>query len=160
VLLGLAWLGQTPPARSQDGIPEEWIQDRYIVILFSSEDFHRAEREARRLAESSRTPFSMDDRVYDPKRGLILSDQAADEMYRGQYLPRRFHGTVSAEGEEQGYLSVEKSEAYQGLPPDRYVVVAGIRETKAQAQKDVRFFRTWAPDAFFVKSRLYLGCIH
>mgnify|MGYP006284476043 CR=1 FL=1 len=140
---------------------EEEVQDRYIVVLFSSKDFRKVEKEAHRLAKSSGTPFATNGHIYDSKKGLVLPEDSEDEMYRGQYLARRFHSdSVTEKGDERGYLSIEKSEAYKGLRPDEYVVVAGIRENKSLAQKDLDFYRTWAPGAFYVKCPLYLGCIH
>ena len=106
-------------------------------------------------------PFSMEGRVYDKKRGLIYPDDFDDEVFRGGYVARRFDTTIlDGSDKETPYLSVEKSDAYKGFTPGYYIVVAGIRDNRADAVKQAEKFRKWAPTAYAKKTKIYIGCLH
>ena len=59
-----------------------------------------------------------------------------------------------------GYISVEKSEAYPGLPKGNYIAVAAISNSNDQAEKELLKFQPFAPKAYVAKTEIYMGCIH
>ena len=139
----------------------DFMENRYVVILSVYKDFAEARADAEKVAKASRVPFSMDGRVYDRKRGLIYPDDSDDEVFRGQYVARRSDKTVLKGSDEQRrYLSVERSDGYDGFKKGFYIVVAGIHEDSPSAQADVKRFSAWVPTAYAKKTRIYMGCMH
>jgi hypothetical protein len=139
----------------------DFLENRHVVILSVYKDFTDARADAEKIAKASRVPFSMEGRVYEKRRGLIYPDNFADEIFRGQYVSRRYHKTVLKDGgEERQYLSVERSDGYDGFKKGFYIVVAGIHADSASAQADAKRFAAWAPTAYAKKTRIYMGCMH
>jgi hypothetical protein len=147
---------QTAPAKEPD-----FLKNRHVVILSVYKSFAEARADAERISKASKVPFSMQGRVYDKKRGLIYPDNDEDEAFRGQYFARRYHTTVlKGSDESREYLSVERSDGYDGFKKGFYIVVAGIHENAAAAQADAKRFSAWAPTAYAKKTRIYMGCMH
>ena len=139
----------------------DFLEDRYVVILSVCKTFAEARAEAEKIAKASKVPFSMEGRVYDKKRGLIYPDNDQDEGFRGQYIARRYHSTfLKGSDEKRPYLSVERSDGYDGFKKGFYIVVAGIHEDSRSAQADTKRFTAWVPTAYAKKTRIYMGCLH
>ena len=137
------------------------MENRYVVVLAVYKSFTEARADAEKIAKASRVLFSMDGRVYDRKRGLIYPDDSDDEVFRGQYVARRYDTTVlKGSDKERRYLSVERSDAYDGFKKGFYIVVAGIHADSPSAQADAKRFTAWAPTAYAKKTRIYMGCMH
>ena len=119
VLLILLLVGFTGVGRAADDPEMKLLMcDRQIVILGSFKAFKEADADARAISRASGVPFSLEGKVYDKERGLILPDDDPDTLYAGTYYPRRddtAHLPGHAEGVE--YVSIERSEAYPGLRP-------------------------------------------
>lgn len=99
--------------------------------------------------------------VYDPKRGLILSDDAPDSIYAGAYFGRRYNTTrIDGAETDSEFLSVERSEAYTGFAKGYYIVVGGIYATRGEAKQSLTKFVPFVPDAYAKKTTIYYGCIH
>jgi hypothetical protein len=155
-LWGIALLTGSLTAEEAD-----FMADRYVVVFAVYKTFAAAQQDAVKIADASGLPFSMEGRVYDEKRGLIYPDTYEDEAFRGGYLARSYDTTVLPGKEtETQYLSVERSDGYDGFKPGFYMVVAGIREASGDASQQADRFRTWAPTAYVKKTRIYLGCLH
>ncbi len=139
----------------------DFLENRYVVILTVCKTFAEARADAEKIAKASQFPFSMEGRVFDKKRGLIYPDNFDDEIFRGQYVSRRYHTTVlKGSDEPREYLSVERSDGYGGFKKGFYIVVAGIHEDSASAQANTKRFTAWAPTAYAKKTRIYMGCMH
>lgn len=144
--------------RSQES---DQTAERHVAILSVYKSFAAARADAEKIAKASKVPFSMQGRVYDKKRGLIYPDDFEDEVFRGAYVARRYDKTILSGGEKQSaYLSVERSDAYEGFKPGFYIVVAGIGKTRDEALKQTAKFKTWAPTAYVKKTRIFMGCLH
>ncbi|MEM0968927.1 MAG: hypothetical protein AAGJ31_06235 [Verrucomicrobiota bacterium] len=150
----------TSAAKAQLEVEDCWTQDRYVAILSAYPSFADARRDAEKMAQKEGTPFSMEGRIYDAKRGLIYPDDSPDEVFRGEYVPRRYHFMFSDSGQEFSFLSVERSDGYEGFRPGYYIVVAGIYETASEAKAQADRFRSWAPTAYAKKTQIYMGCLH
>jgi hypothetical protein len=146
---------------SVQGQEAEFMADRHVVILSVYPSFPAAKADAEKIARASGVPFSMEGRVHDRERGLIYPDDFPDEVFRGSYVARRFDTTwlPGAEAETR-YLSVERSDGYEGFKPGFYMVVAGIESSPEAAAERADRFRAWAPTAYAKKARIYLGCLH
>lgn len=139
----------------------DFMENRYVVILSVYQDFAEAKADAVKIAKASKVPFSMEHRIFDKKRGLIYPDNFDDEVFRGEYVARRFHTTVLKEGaDDTPYISVERSDGYDGFKKGFYIVVAGVHDNSAAAQKQLKQFTDWAPTAYAKKTRIYMGCMH
>lgn len=137
------------------------MESRYVAILSVYPQFAEAKDDATKIAKASGVPFSMEGRVYDKKRGLIYPDNFGDEVFRGAYVARRYDTTVLAGKEDETvFLSVERSDGYEGFKPGFYMVVAGILENQTEAGARASRFRPWAPTAYVKKTRIYMGCMH
>lgn len=139
---------------------EKFTEDRYVVILGSTKDFQEAKRKAEAIAKASGITFSMQGMIFDKKRGLILPDDDSDPTYAGSYIHRRYNTGAPDLPEGTEYISIEKSEAYDGFKPGLYIIVGGIYPTAKEAAVAVKKFSKAVPDAYAKKTPIYLGCIH
>ena len=164
--LALGWGGPTARAADDPG-PRDYMREMtkltYVLVLASARDFASARRQAEAIARRADVPFSMQGMVYDAKRGLILPDDADDPVYAGSYYLRRENS--AAELPETGkpatvYLSVERSEAYEGFPKGRYIVVGGFYQSRPEAQRKLAGFARLAPGARLRRTPIFYGCIH
>jgi hypothetical protein len=136
------------------------VRDKYLVILYAQREFNSAKREADRVSILSGIQFSMNGRIWDPNRGLILPDNCDDPIYCGEYLPRRYNELHLTAADPGGYISIEKSEAYPNLEKGYYIALAAIRESNQEAEQELLKFKTFAPKAYVAKTEIYMGCIH
>jgi hypothetical protein len=137
----------------------DFMENRWVAILSVYPKFADARADAEKIARESGRPFSMEGRVFDKKRGLIYPENFEDETFAGGYVARRFNETLINE-KETPYLSVERSDGYDGFKPGYYIVVAGIFENAKDAQDCVKKFTAWAPTAYAKKTKIYMGCLH
>ena len=139
----------------------DFLENRYVVILSVYKSFAKAKVDAMKISKAAKLPFSMEGRFFDKKRGLIYPDNFEDEAFRGGYVARRYH-TTQLPGQEVDteYLSVERSDGYDGFQPGYYMVVVGIRKNSATAEKQAKQFTAWAPTAYAKKTKIYMGCMH
>lgn len=138
----------------------DYMENRFVAILSVYSKFAEAKADAEKIAKATGVPFSMEGRVFDAKRGLIYPDNFEDEVFRGAYVARRYDTTVLRGDQETPFLSVERSDGYQGFKPGFYMVVAGIQESKAAAEQQAKRFRAWAPTSYVKKTSIYMGCMH
>lgn len=152
----LALLFLLPCAHAQEA---DFLENRWVSILSVYESFKDAKADAENVAAKSKVPFSMEGLVFDKKRGLIYPDNFDDKVFAGQYVSRRFNQTLIKDRETE-YLSVERSDGYDGFKPGYYMVVAGIYESAKEAQAQTKRFAAWAPTAYAKKTKIYMGCMH
>lgn len=137
-----------------------FMENRWVAILSVYSGFAEARADAEKIAKAGGVPFSMEGRVFDKKRGLIYPDNLDDPAFAGSYVARRDNLTNTLKGDPDGYLSVERSDGYDGFKAGYYIVVAGIYGSSAEAEKQAGRFRKWAPTAYVKKTKIYMGCLH
>jgi hypothetical protein len=135
------------------------VRDKYLVILCAEREFGSAKREAERISMLSGVQFSMNGRVWDSRRGLILPDECGDPIYCGEYLPRRYN-ELHLMPTNPPYISVEKSEAYPRLQKGYYIALGAICDSNEEAERELLKFKPFAPKAYVAKTEIYMGCIH
>lgn len=143
-------------ALAQDG---EFVETRWVTILTATKTFDEARADAKTMARESGLPFSMEGRVFDRKRGLIYPDTYEDEVFAGGYAARRYNEAFLNEKETE-YLSIERSDGYEGFRPGYYIVVAGVYDSSKKAAAQAERFKKWAPTAYAKKTKIYMGCLH
>jgi hypothetical protein len=159
VILGLSVCLRARAQADEAENPSE-VRDKYLVILCAEREFSAAKQEAERVSALAGVPFSMNGNVWDSSRGLILPDNCQDPIYCGEYLPRRYNELDLTAADPVGYISVEKSEAYPGLPKGKYIAVAAISNSNDEAEKELLKFKPFASKAYVAKTEIYMGCIH
>ena len=137
-----------------------FMENRWVAILSVYSGFAEARADAEKISKAGGVPFSMEGRVFDKKRGLIYPDNLDDPAFAGSYVARRDNLTNTLKGDPDGYLSVERSDGYDGFKAGYYIVVAGVYGSPAKAQKQADRFKKWAPTAYVKKSKIYMGCLH
>lgn len=93
------------------------------------------------------------DRYYDRKKNkIILPANHEDEMYAGQYFPRRFPSED---------LSIEYLKTYKaGAGENTMAIVAGIYEKEKMADNTLNKIKQSDKNAFKLKAEIYMGCAH
>ncbi|HRP52390.1 MAG TPA: hypothetical protein PLI97_02665 [Fluviicola sp.] len=93
-------------------------------------------------------------RTYNQTKNLIaLPDDSEDEMYAGEYFPRRFPSET---------LSLEYLSFYTENTREKNIaLMAGVYESKKSADSALRVLRKLDNNAFIVKAdSVYIGCTH
>jgi hypothetical protein len=136
------------------------VRDKYLVILCVEREFSSAKQEAERVGLLSGIQFSMNGNVWDSNRGLILPDDCRDPIYCGEYVARRYNELHLTATSPVGYISVEKSEAYQHLPKGYYIALAAICNSNEEAEQELLKFKPFALKAYVARTQIFMGCIH
>ena len=158
LLLGIAG---TARAADDDFDPKLLMADRLIVLLGSFKDFKEAQQHVHAISRTSGTPVSLEGKIYDKKRGLIVPDDDPDETYAGSYILRRYNTTQLGNARtESEFISIECSDAYPGLRPGYYIIVGGIYGETGEAKKALARFKPVTADAEIRKTQIYMGCMH
>ena len=139
------------PAAAEADTTGEY-ETMYVVIADTGRQYRPLQQQLRRLQAATRQRIDTLGRFYDPKKNLIrLPDNDEDEMYAGEYYPRRMPDAT---------LSVEYADQYTAARPKSMALVTGIYQEPARADSLLAVVRRTAPAAFRVKTRIYMGCMH
>jgi hypothetical protein len=105
------------------------------------------------LKTKSKIPIDTMGRIYNKKKNLIaLPDNDKDEIYAGEYFPRRFPSEN---------LSLEYLNFYQKQAGEKTIaLVTGIYETEKSADSVLTVLRKIEPRVFKIKADIYVGCMH
>jgi hypothetical protein len=133
------------------------IKDRWVVILGAYKKFDEAKADGQKAAKGSRIPFSLRGMIYD-KKGLRLPDNHEDELYAGQYVLRSSNYFSEDGKEAENYISVEKSDDYEGFADGFYITVGFIAESADEAEKKAAEFKKFAPGTYVKKTKIFMGC--
>lgn len=124
----------------------------YIVIADTSGSYNMLREKMLLLHNYSKIPIDTMGRTYIISKDLIaLPYDDQDEMYAGDYYPRRFPSKA---------LSLEYLSLYQEKAGEKTIaLVAGIYERHYSADSAMSTL-SQSEKAFVVKSDMYIGCIH
>jgi hypothetical protein len=129
------------------------IVHMYIVVADTGLNYNALNNRMRELSVSLQLPIDTLGRSYDSKKDLIcLSKDDKDEQYAGKYIPRRY----PAEN-----LSLEYFLYYfEKSNPKTIAIVMGIYESEGAANAALLNLKKYQINAFKVKSKIDLGCMH
>jgi hypothetical protein len=129
------------------------IDTFYIVIADTGNDYYAIRQQMFNIAISTGIKIDTLGRYYDKTKNLIqLPNDDEDEVYRGDYFPRRF---------PSDHLSLEYLVIYNPQSADKTIaLVTGIFETIHSADSALKYISSVQPKAFVVKSEMYTGCMH
>jgi hypothetical protein len=125
----------------------------FLVIAGKGDEYGPLQDLMKNISNSTGITIDTMGRYYDAaKKRIVLPEDDEDEMYAGDYFPRRFPS------EE---LSIEHLSFYQsGAGEYTMILVAGIFEESASADSVLRIINAFNPDAFVLESKVYIGCMH
>jgi hypothetical protein len=136
----------------------DWAHDElhetvYITIADTGRDYHALDAMMYDLEERLLATIDTMGRYYDEARdSLVLPMDDEDEMWAGDYAPRRGEGSeLSLE-----YLSWYTDRA----APNTFAFFTGLWHSRAIADSAVAAQRHTAPRAFVLETSIYIGCMH
>ncbi|MBL7718868.1 MAG: hypothetical protein JNL72_08535 [Flavipsychrobacter sp.] len=150
--------GDTHAATPRDtaevaGSIEEEYATYYIAFADTGKDYYALNRQMYAIARALSLKIDTLERHYDARKNrVVLAADAEDEIYRGEYYPRRGTGD---------FLSIEDLPSFSGKEGSKgWALIAGIYETRAAADSMAATLRAQAPRAYAAPASLYMGCMH
>ncbi len=125
----------------------------YVVVLDTNQNYYLLQEKMYPLAATLGLVIDTMNRYYDlDKDRIVLNENDEDEMFRGEYFPRRTESaTMSLE-----YYSLYDTSATEG----NIALVAGLFYEQPGADSLLALVRKEVPAAFMKPARMYMGCIH
>lgn len=137
---------------SVNNFDDDLIQDYFIIIADTSESYYILRNTMFDISKKSGLLIDSLGRIFDSNRGIIVPHDSEDEIYAGEYFPRRFEGSE---------LSIEYCNAYDNKShKTQMALVAGQYTELNAAQKQLRKIKQLCPKAFIIPAKLYNGCMH
>jgi hypothetical protein len=148
----VALVGDTLLGTDVESMPNEY-QTYYIVVADTSKNYFGLQKMMYTLEDKVFFEIDTMNRYYNAKKDLIcLPDNDEDEIYAGDYFPRRSPSpTLSLE-----YLNFYKPEAGEKA----IALVAGIYEGEGEANVRLADVLKFYKSAFVIKSDVFVGCMH
>jgi hypothetical protein len=136
-------------------IKNDDYETAFIVVLDTSNQFHKMYELAMSVSRKFNIPFDTVQKSYFPQTNIWgVSQSSDDEIYRGEYFPRR-------NGSEKDILSLEYKYWYDKKGNDKnLMLVTNIFLFSMDAEKSVAAWRKYFPQAFIMQCDIYMGCIH
>jgi len=142
-------------ARDADTIAIEDLPyaDRYIVVADTGFSYQPLQAKLLQLKAATHLEVDSMGRYYNPqKHRIVLPDDDEDEIYAGEYYPRRDQGE---------YLSLEYLYVYSRYTEDSMMaLITGIYPDEAAAKAALPAIKAQVPTAFTMKASVYTGCMH
>lgn len=137
---------------SQNDLNENYM-DIYVVVADTSQVYQDLKIKMIDLREKLNIEIDTMGRGYDLKKDLIcLPENDQDEMYAGDYFPRRFPSkTISIE-----YLSLYNRESGE----KSIGIIVGIFDNKNKAENSLKKLKDFTNGAYIIKANIYRGCLH
>lgn len=147
-----ASLSDTLSETGLEDMPSEY-QMYYVVVADTSKTYSQLQASMYKLADKMLFEIDTMNRYYDSKKDLIcLPETDEDEMYRGDYFPRRSPSAT---------LSLEYMNFYKpGAGEKTIALVAGIYEGEGEANVRLADVKKVMSLAFVIKSEVFVGCMH
>ena len=125
----------------------------YLTIVDTGQDYFALRTTMFEVNKKTHLKIDTMNRYYNTrKKEIVLSDTDEDEIYRGEYFPRRFPGEN---------LSLEYYSVFDNHSTKKNIaLVAGIYETQKSADSMLSKISKLAPHGFTLKAVVYTGCMH
>lgn len=153
-----SYRSDTTVAKAMEDTSDQWEpSDDMVHLVVTIADTGRSygALHGRMQVLAARLPADIDTmgRYYDPVRdSILLPLDDEDELYAGQYAPRRFEGNS---------LSIEYLDMYDTTAaPGTMALVTGLWATDQQADSALQQLRVHMRLAYRVHARVYQGCMH
>jgi hypothetical protein len=136
-------------------ISDEQYMNAYIVIADTSQNYVELRKKMFDINEKLKTEIDTMGRGFNREKNLIcLPENDEDEIYAGDYFPRRYPSET---------LSLEYLVYYtNGKKPTEGTIalVTIITDNKEKADKKLAEIKKYSDKAFIVNSQIYMGCMH
>jgi metal-responsive CopG/Arc/MetJ family transcriptional regulator len=136
-------------------ISDEQYMNAYIVIADTSQNYIELRKKMFDINEKLKTEIDTMGRGFNREKNLIcLPENDEDEIYAGDYFPRRYPSET---------LSLEYLIYYtNGKKPTEGTIalVTIITDNKEKADKKLAEIKKYSDKAFIVNSQIYMGCMH
>ena len=134
-------------------LEEGETQTCYVVVADTGRHYMELREQMFSYQNTLRQQIDTMERTYDKAKDLIaLPHNHQDEIYAGDYLPRRYPSST---------LSLEYLNLYQERASEKSIaLVTGIYEHRESADSALTILKKINSKAFVVKSDIYMGCIH
>ncbi|MBX9853796.1 MAG: hypothetical protein K2X86_18785 [Cytophagaceae bacterium] len=146
----------TDSADSPDPEMDE-MQLYHFIAVAEGLDYDSLNALAAKVADKLKTKKDYINRIYKEGKGIIVSMDDEDEIYRGEYYPRRFQDTTVSI--EMKYAFSDSTEKIIGNDL-RMVLVAGMYEKKEDALKILDKLKKDFPRARVISNEFFVGCMH
>jgi len=125
----------------------------FVVVADTSTDYYFLHKKMFDLNGQFNISIDTMGRFYNKTKNLIaLPDDDEDELYAGDYFPRRFPSEN---------LSLEYLDFYQKEAGDSTIaLVTGIYESEKSADSALTILQKTEKKVFKIKADIYLGCMH
>lgn len=132
---------------------EEAYANYQVIVIDTNSSYHSLNQKMFSLKDKLGMTIDSMGRSYNKKKDrIVLPDNDEDEMYAGEYFPRReLSKTLSLEYMNQ-YLPSSK--------PKTIGIIAGIYANALEADSAFAAVKQVAPKAFKLQSKIYIGCMH
>jgi hypothetical protein len=125
----------------------------FVVIADSSLDYWILRKKMSDLNREFKIPIDTLGRLYNKTKNLIaLPDDDEDELYAGEYFPRRF----PSENLSLEYLKIYKQDASENA----IALVTGIYQSENSADSALTVLKDAEKKIFKVKADIFVGCMH
>lgn len=136
-----------------EDISAEEYATYYIVAADTSIDYYMLREKMFKLSGQLKLPIDTMGRYMNENKKLIaLPDDDEDEMYAGEYFPRRF----PSENLSLEYLSFYSENAGEKM----IALVSGIFESEQSADSALAVLKNADAKSFKVKANVHIGCMH
>lgn len=124
----------------------------FVVVADTSQDYYTLHKKMIDLNRKLNIPIDTMGRFYNKTKNLIaLPDNDEDEIYAGDYFPRRF---------PSDNLSLEYLDYYQRQAGEKTIsLVTGIYETETKADSALTVLLKTEKKVFKIKANIYVGCM-
>ena len=139
---------------AQDPIDGAYM-NAYVVIADTGQNYFQLRTKMFNLAEKAGSEIDTMGRGFNPlKERITLPVDAEDEIYAGEYFPRRYPST-SLSLEYLGYYLPNGQ-----MENTTIALVTTITSNKKEAEKALNVLKRYSKRAYLIRSRIYMGCIH
>ena len=136
-------------------ISDEQYMNAYIVISDTSQNYFELRQKMSDLNKKLKTEIDTMGRGFNKTKNLIcLPENDEDEMYAGDYFPRRYPSETLSLEYLIYYTNGNKSS--EGT----IALVTIITDNKEKAEKKLAEVKKYSDKAFIVNSEIYMGCMH
>jgi hypothetical protein len=129
------------------------FQTYYLVTIAEGNNYDSLLQIAQEAGQVLNLKVDLMNRIYKSGKGIVLKEDDEDEIYRGEYYPRRSAGD---------FVSIEMKNAFieNENDPMRMLVISNIFEKISQADSVQKIAGIKFPFARTVKAELFTGCMH
>lgn len=143
------------PPEDTSGIDSEY-ETMYMVVIDTGVNYYTLANKMIALHNSLQLKIDTLGRYYNSgKNDVVLPDDAEDELYAGDYFPRRW-GT--------GFLSIEHLSFYRrNTDYDTvtvFVLTEGLYDNRQSADSMAVVIKPYQPTTFVMEVEVFMGCMH